>query len=290
SWLYAAQVDPSRRGQARPLSRLRHEAGPDDVVLWHFQADRPSSVFVADCLEGLGSTLVVRAELSEPEGSDPKADLKDDLIARAASLAGLALAFSGSGRERLVKTGFSRVEVVPPILEPIHLRAKAQQDNLTGPLLLWAGRLVPEERVEEIIKAFYFFKRHKPQAGDGPLEPWDLAERCRRADVFVSLSPTADSKWAFTQALVSGLPVAAAGSEVSLDALGHEGLVLNDFSLAQAAEILRLLAEPGPLAQAVSSAQQSRVKELGLDQGWNRLLSSIGPLLGLADRTGAQAV
>ena len=92
-----------------------------------------------------------------------------DELARFAELCQLATAKSEYSRVDLVAAGFRRSAVLPPRVDFETLEGERNETlqarvAAAGPGLLTVGRVVPNKRIEELIKLFAYYRRIEPSA------------------------------------------------------------------------------------------------------------------------------
>jgi glycosyltransferase involved in cell wall biosynthesis len=211
----------------------------------------------------------------------------------------LALGDSEFNREELEAAGFARTGVLPIYLdferyreEPGPVLAGALADGRTN--VLFVGRLVPNKRHDDLIRMAAYWKRFvspdvrlvlvgKPPrrrgyfdalqslASEEGLTPWDvlftghvdhrdLLACYRTAHVFVSMSEHEGFGVPLVESMLMEVPVLAYRAGAVSGTLGRAGVLFDEKSLDEVAEMGARLAEPGPLRDAVLHAQKRRLE------------------------------
>jgi glycosyltransferase involved in cell wall biosynthesis len=176
---------------------------------------------------------------------------------------------------------------------------------------LTVGRLAPNKRLEDVVKSFALFQRHRaPRASlvvigsDLGFESYrraldDLVERVgarrvfftgpissaardawyRYADVYLSMSVHEGFCAPLIEALAHGLPVVARGAGAVPETVGGAGLVLDGDDPAVAAEAVHAAASSHSTREALYEAAEHRLSELRVDVLAPRIRAALAPLL-----------
>jgi glycosyltransferase involved in cell wall biosynthesis len=228
----------------------------------------------------------------------------------------LALGVSEFNRRELEAAGFARTGVLPivPDLEASRRPAsrvvrRLYRDGRTN--VLFVGRIMPNKRIEELIRAFAAFQRRlRPRSrlllvGDEAACP-HYADRLREmavalkvrdvvfaghvdddelracysvADVALCLSEHEGFCVPLLEAMAAGVPVAAYDAGAVAETLGGAGVLLKDRHPELLAELLALLTSEGSLRRTVLESQARRIAGLlGLDYR-ALLLERLAPVL-----------
>jgi glycosyltransferase involved in cell wall biosynthesis len=208
----------------------------------------------------------------------------------------------------LRNAGLGEALVVPLLLE---LPAKiVRRDPNPEPLVLTVGRIVPNKRLEEVIKSFTLYQRHRaPEASlvivgsDRGFENYRRAldvivQRIgarrvfftgaisseardtwyRRGDVYLSLSVHEGFCAPLIEALARGMPVVARNAGAMPETLGRAGLVLDDPDPPLVAEALHELASSQSTRNTFFDAAERRLEELRPEALAPRIRSALAPL------------
>ena len=179
------------------------------------------------------------------------------------------------------------------------------------PVVLTVGRIVPNKRLDEVIKAFALYqRRHAPKASlvlVGPYQGFEnyrhaldlllLRARARnvfftgqisleardawysRADVYLSMSVHEGFCMPLIEALAHGVPVIARDAGAMPETLGGAGLVVDGSDLALVAEALHELTASRSTRNLLDDAADRRLAELRSDALAPRIRSALAPLL-----------
>ena len=285
----AAHIDPRMDGAVAPLRAL--DAAPDDVLLIHYSAYAPKLRALLDlpCRKALLSHNVTPARWLwdyEPTIAIHCALGRRQLpefAARADAVAGVS--------------AYNAAEIGSDVVVPVLFDAGALGDPSppasasAAPTLLFVGRVAPHKRQDELIRLLALLRRHRlPDArlvlvGEPLNEKYlaalrgladalapgavtferslsrdELAERYRRADVFVSLSEHEGFCIPLLEAFHFGVPVLARPSGAVPEVAGDAALAAGDRDLAVLAELVALAIEDGSLAAALRERGRARLE------------------------------
>src|SRR5919198_2199064 len=205
--------------------------------------------------------------------------------------------------------GLGEATVVPLLLD---LPDDVPGDGRSGdPIVLTVGRIVPNKRLDDVIKAFTLYQRHKAPAAslvivgsDAGFENYRLALQqliatigAERVFFTGSISPEARDAWyrrahaylsmsvhegfcaPLVEALAHGVPVVARRAGAVAETLGNAGLVLEGDDLPLVAEALDELASSAKTRRAFAAAAEERLAELRPAAVAPRIYAALAPLL-----------
>jgi glycosyltransferase involved in cell wall biosynthesis len=179
------------------------------------------------------------------------------------------------------------------------------------PVVLTVGRVVPNKRLEDVIKAFALYQQHRsPDASlvivgselgfenyryalevlvarlgarnvvfTGPVSEEARNAWYRRADVYLSMSVHEGFCVPLIEALAHGAPVVARDAGAMPETLGGAGLVLDGEDLPVVAEALHELTSSATTRSSLYDAADRRLAELRPDLVAARMRSALAPLL-----------
>jgi glycosyltransferase involved in cell wall biosynthesis len=323
-WGYHSQVYAQfrdRRLDDRGEDYGRYRGDPDDVVIFHYSIGSPVTEFVRQ----MPGRVVPYYHNVTPAGflrgyNEPLAELLDQGRRELASFkdAPFALAASEYNRQEMLELGFRHVEVVPYFVTFDALRLSAHgpagqevvaryDDGAVN--LLFVGRLVPNKRQDDLIRAFnayhdlinprsrlllvgsdanapgyrlelesmaaaYGLAEHVHFLGAvGPRE--GLGGFYRAATVFLCLSEHEGFCIPLLEAMAFDVPVVAFRSSGVPYAMGGAGLLVDAKRYDWIAELVDLLVQDSGLRDGVLAGQRRRLDELAPHRVAERLRSCI---------------
>jgi glycosyltransferase involved in cell wall biosynthesis len=205
--------------------------------------------------------------------------------------------------------GIGDAAVVPLLLNiPDDVR---RREPSREPIVVTVGRIVPNKRLEDVIKGFTLYQRHRAPAASLVIVGADVGfERYRqaldvlvarigarnviftgpissqardawydRADAYISMSVHEGFCAPLIEALAHGVPVVARGEGAVPETLGGAGLVLDGADSPLVAEALHELVSSRPTRSALYDAADRRLAELKPDVLAPRMRSALAPLL-----------
>ena len=209
----------------------------------------------------------------------------------------------------LREAGLGEAEVIPLLLD---VPARMPRNGRSGdPIVLTVGRIVPSKRIEDVIKAFTLYQRHRaPEASlvivgshigfenyrlaldhlverigaervffTGPISQEARDAWYRRAHAYVSLSVHEGFCAPLIEALSHGTPVVAREAGAMPETLGGAGLVLNGDDLPLVAEGLHEVISSEETREAFARAADRRLAELRPEAIAPRIRRALAPLL-----------
>jgi len=308
--IYCLDRDEELAGEGKPFDELP-PPGPGDTTIYHFALPSP----LTPAFRGLKSKRVILYHnITPPEYFAPYDPALARLVHRGRlelrSLAGdtdFALADSEYNRRELLDMGFPRAEVFPLFVD--FSKYERPHDAFVHDLfrdgrlnILFVGRVVPNKRVEDLIKVVFYYKKYispmvrlmvvgktgslpkyyhslvrladefylRPEEVQfmGHVPDEELYALYRAADVFLSLSEHEGFCLPLLESMVFDLPVAAYGATAVPSTLGGAGVLLSDRRADRTAELVDILARDAALRDRVIAGQRRRIREYrGTDHG-----------------------
>ena len=301
SELYALHIDDDMRGEARPFGDPAAAAG--DVTILHFAVPSPMTEAFARLPRGrvLQYHNITPAHFFAPYDPDI---FRIATIGRRelASLAGrtdLALGDSEYNRRELEALGFAQTAVFPVAVNvsritdapPTPALEKWLNDGLTN--FLFVGRMVPNKKIEDIIRLAEHYKRYVDahyrfifvgrddgvprytsmlraliaELGwlpdrflfTGGVPDQELAAYYRYASVYISMSEHEGFCVPLVEAMAADLPVLAYACTAIPDTLAGAGVQFAPKNFELAAELLGMLAFDDGLRASVIEGQRRRL-------------------------------
>lgn len=301
--IYCLDRDEELAGEAKSFKDFP-PPGPGDTTIYHFALPSP----LTPAFRGLKSKRVVLYHnITPPEYFAPYDLELARLVHRGRlelrSLAGetdLALADSEYNRGELQDMGFARAEVFPLFVD-FSKYARPHDAFVHGLYrdgrvnILFVGRVVPNKRVEDLIKVVFYYKKYisplvrlivvgktgslpkyyqslvrladefylRPEEIQflGHVPDEELYAVYRAADVFLSLSEHEGFCLPLLESMIFDLPVAAYASTAVPSTLGGAGALFSDRRVDRVAELVDVLARDAGLRAKIIDGQRRRLRE-----------------------------
>jgi glycosyltransferase involved in cell wall biosynthesis len=320
SEIFALTIDEDKREDVHAFESPDSRAG--DLTIFHFAVPSPMTEAFAALPRGrvLQYHNVTPAHFFAPydPGIFRIAVLGRRELASLAGRTDLALGDSEYNRQELARLGFGRTGVMPIAVDTERLTGapphpaleKILGDGLTN--FLFVGRIVPNKRIEDIVRLAEQFKRYTdaryrfifvgrtdgvpryyatilalidqyemlPERFwfTGPVSDWELAAFYRHASVYISMSEHEGFCVPLVEAMAMGVPVMAYESSAVPETLGGAGVTFAPKDMEFAAELLGQLAFDDAARRRVIEGQYRRLQAFGDDAlraGLSRMLEAV---------------
>jgi len=316
--VFAGEADARLSAERRPPEALLEDAAPHDALVYHFSPGSPAG---SAALRWPGRLAVVYHNVTParffaawaPDAARLALAAADELR-ELAPRATVALAKSAFSRRDLDEAGFARTAVMPYVhsrdgdggASPVVRRLYG--DGKTN--VLSVGRLAPNKRLEDVLRAFAAFQRAVPRsrlllAGErrpegyvhalerlardlrlrdvvfcGKVEDDELRALYAVARVYVSLSAHEGYGVPLVEAALAGVPLLARDAGAVAETLGGAGVLVGaDAPPAAVASLLERLARDEALRAAVLARQEQLAARVrAMDHG-ARALEALAPVL-----------
>ncbi len=326
--IFAEMVHPRVAHLARPLWEYSRVSSPDTVCIFHFSIGSAAGRLVHHAPDRL---VVVYHNITPARfflGFHPHlAGLCHHGRRELEAFAGrteLGLGDSEFNRKELEEAGFEPTAVLPIVLDlslydrpPSPVVRRLYDDGRTN--VLFVGRIIPNKRVDDVIRAFAVFQKWvRPHSrlvlvGDhrgferyfdrlqelvrelrvdevvftGHVDDDELLACYRAADAFVCLSEHEGFCVPLQEAMRFGLPVIAYDAGAVRETLRGGGVLLQDKSPELVAELLDQLTRGTALRRAVLASQARAVEAIRETDFGALLRERLAPVLG-GGRTGEE--
>lgn len=309
-------VDSRVSSLCRPLAA--YEAGKDDVVLYHYSiASVATEVF--SCSQARRILLyhnITPAEWFQSFDDQVAADLRRarEELKQVVNLSDAVWADSAFNALELRGLGEDRVEVFPLAFSSRALDLPTEQPVLqkfTRPMtnILFVGRIAPNKCVEELILAFWWYRKINPfsrliivgsdrsapryftmlrmLAGEMHLpnvccelfaSPAGLATYYSLSDVFVTTSRHEGYCLPLVEAMYKGIPVIARATGGMPEAMDGAGVLFDEMTPIELAELIHRVLSDSLLREEIIASQKRRISALlarNVDQELAELLSRL---------------
>ncbi|MCE9596717.1 MAG: glycosyltransferase [Spirochaetia bacterium] len=308
SEIFAEQFPDRDAVRVRHASKFR--ATRDTILVYHHSID---TGFLAR-LQGLPcKKILLYHNVTPPEYVLPYNRAFADRLRHAReSLVPLKDAFDAVLADSLYNAqdlhamGFGDVQVLPVALQPLWQghSGGAKHDRLT---VLFVGRVFPNKRHQDLLKAFYFLKRIEPRARlllvgsfhpemrgytaelgnwmreldltdvefTGMVTDEQVIESYLSADVFLSMSEHEGFFVPLIESMHFGLPILAHKTSVIPETLGDSGVTFEHKEFAAIAEMIVELWKNQPLRDSVIQSQRIRAMDFENRKTFDIFLRSI---------------
>ena len=321
--IFAENCHPSMIERCRPLWQYRDVSSPETVCLYHFSIGSAAGRLIYHSPDRLVS---IYHNITPPEfflGFHPHlAGLcyhgRRELRMFAERTA-LGLGDSEFNRRELEAAGYSRTAVLPIVLDFDSYRGQASpvvrrlyDDGRTN--VLFVGRIIPNKRIDDLIKAFAAYQRSRNSrsrlllVGDyrgheryyrrlvelieglrvsnvvltGHVAQDELLAYYQVADVFVCLSEHEGYCVPLVEAMHADVPVVAYDAGAVRETLDGGGLLLTEKPAELVAELIHLLTTDQTLRGRVLETQRRAVGRIRARDFGALLLERLEPVLGAA--------
>jgi len=319
--IFAEKVHPRMAHLARPLWQYREVSSPETVCLFHFSIGSAAGRLAFHAPDRLVTIYHNITPATFFLGFHPHlAGLchhgRRELLAFAPRTE-LGLGDSEYNRGELEAAGFARTAVLPIVLDLSRYDRKASpvvarqlDDGRTN--VLFVGRIIPNKRIEDLVRTFAAFQRWvEPNSrlmlvGDyrgferyfdrlqelvrelrvdevlftGQVDDDDLYAYYRAADVFLCLSEHEGFCVPVQEAMLFGVPVVAYDAGAVRETLGGGGVLLPHKAPQETAELMGLVVRDADLRRLVLDSQARAIARIrGTDFG-AVLAERLRPVLG----------
>jgi L-malate glycosyltransferase len=319
--IFAERVHPRMTSLARPLWEYERVSAPDTVCLFHFSIGSAAGRLVYHAPDRLVSIYHNITPARWFVGFHPHlAGLchhgRRELAAFAPRTE-LALGDSEFNRRELEAAGYRRTGVLPIVLDldayrrpPSPVIRRLYDDGRTN--LLFVGRVIPNKRIDDLIRAFAVYQRYSdPRSrlllvGDhrgferyydrlqemvrhldldgvvfaGHVDDEDLMAYYAVADLFLCLSEHEGYCVPLIEAMTFGVPVVAYDAGAVAETLRGGGVLLRDKSPELVAEVAcRVLTDAG-VSRAVLATQERALHEVRAIDFGALIMDRLAPVLG----------
>ena len=320
SYLLGVNIDDHLKDRAFDFRHFAQYDSPDALHIYHFAVPSPITYTFK---EAKGRKIVIYHNITPPHFFER---FSEELITITttgrheiqllANCTDLGLADSEFNRLELVQYGYRNTGVLPILLNFRKYETSAAahlleqfDDNTVN--VLFVGRVTPNKKQEDVIKAFYVYKKYvNPNARlllvgkynpaesyftflcelikelgvedvhfSGHVTQQELNTYYQLADVLLSMSEHEGFFVPAVESFYFKLPVLAYNCTAVPYTLGHAGILINHKRYAEIAELIQLIIENSVFQQAVIAAQTSRLAYFQKE----RILATLFEYLGIKE-------
>ncbi len=306
SEIFTRFYDTRLAGLARDFREYWRFSSPDNVVIFHFSIASPvSKMFfrVPDKKIMIYHNITPHGFFLDSHRILARECYKGRLEVKLfVDKVDLALGDSEFNRQELEAVGYRRTGVLPILMDfpkfdrPADVLTKRLFDN-GKTTLLFVGRIIPNKKYEDVLKTFYFYKKHfhaRSQliiAGDyrgqerylyglhlfldkldladvhftGHLEFEELLAFYELADVYLSLSEHEGFGVPLLEAFYKKVPVIAFRGGAVEETMNGGGILLHEKDFLRTAALIDALLKDEKLRQSVLAGQERALKKYSRD-------------------------
>ena len=298
--VFAQYIHAELQKDSRFYTRYRDVSAPENVVLFHFSIGSEVTSFFAGLPD---RRVVIYHNITPPEyWVGVNARVADRCrrgrweLERLAGVTDLALGVSEFNRRELEAAGFRRTGVLPILVDweayrhpPVRALEAAYARGTT---LLYVGRIAPNKRIEDLLKAYHFYRRLDPDsrllvvgssvdtdnylAGcqklaaelglldsvvfTGSVSQAKLCTYYRVASAYLTLSEHEGFCVPLLEAMHFGVPVVAYAAAGVPGTMGDAGLLVPEKDFPTVAELVHRVVSDRTLRAAVVTRQHERLR------------------------------
>jgi glycosyltransferase involved in cell wall biosynthesis len=319
SEIYAQNVHSKLSGIARPIWEYKEVGSPNNILIFHFSIGSEMSEFVNHLSD---RKILIYHNITPPhffQGINTEVERRCawgyEELKKMAPHFDLALGVSEFNRQELSRAGFQNTGVLPIFLD-FKNYYQVQEEKLKKNLqdgkvnILHVGRLVPQKKIEDVIKTFYLFQkrlcpesrlvlvgtdigmRNYSRAVKQMVEDLAITDKVlfagfasfrelityySTAHLYLCLSEHEGFCVPLMESMFFGVPVIAYLTGGIPETLGGAGLGLVEKNFEEIAELMALILEDQDLRETIVRGQKKRLGELSLEKNRERLKAHLTP-------------
>ena len=306
SWGYRSEIyvqpssiDPQVIDLCRPMSEHQEHSSSGNILIYHFSIGAMAS----DYFQNIPDTKVVIYHnitpahyfaMINPEMARYLEEGRRELL-ELASVTDLALGVSEYNRREMEEAGFKNTYVLPLTVDWSGMDGKPDRRILRrylnrGEILLFVGRLVPNKKIDDLLKAFYYFKLIKPRSKlilvgkykdtlkyydylqtiihdldledvvfSGHTTHAELLAYYKLASVYLCLSEHEGFCLPLMEAMHFGIPVMAYAAAAVPDTMAGSGVLIKEKNYPEIAEMMALICGNPEFRRKISEGQYRRL-------------------------------
>ncbi|MBA4393595.1 MAG: hypothetical protein C0407_08585 [Desulfobacca sp.] len=322
SEIYAQHVHSKLLGVARPFEEYREISGPEKFLIFHFSIGSELSEFVKRLPD---RKILIYHNITPPhffKGINAEVERRCawgyEELKKLAPHFELALGVSDYNRQELERAGFRKTGVLPIFIDfknyfqtkDAGLQKRLQDGKIN---VLHVGRLVPQKKIEDLIKAYCLFqKRVQPESRlilvgtdvgvtnysraikkmvaelgltdqvvfTGFTTFRELITYYASAHLYLCLSEHEGFCVPLMECMFFEIPIIAYLTGGIPETLGGSGLGITQKNWEEIAELMGLILEDQDLRQTIIRRQKERLRDLSLEKNRDRLKAHLAPFLG----------
>lgn len=300
SEIFAKYIHPKVSKFVKPLKK--YKKSPENIVIYHFSL---AGLDVTEFVKTLSDIKILIYHNITP--NDYFININDELytmcrigrdeLKTLSKIAQIALGVSEYNKNELDINGFKNTGVLPILLDysKYDLRPdKAVMEKFDDGFinLLFVGRISPNKKQEDLIKAFYYYKKINPKsrlflAGSykgmekyfNPLQAMvkrlslkdviftgevsfeEMIAYYRLSDIFLCMSEHEGFCVPLVESMYFKIPIIAYNSTAVPFTLANSGLLVNEKRYDEIAEMINLVIQDESLRNKIIKVQNERLKD-----------------------------
>ncbi len=300
--IYADIIHPKLQNEAIKRRYHKDQSDSKNLLIYHFSVGSEITEYVMSVPDRL---IIIFHNITpanwffgnSPHMTEVTAEGMDELI-QLKDRCMVAWADSEYNASILREAGYDKVHVLPIIVEFSRLKIKADtvfKQQWSSPFFTWTfvGRLSPNKRHQDIIRAFAWYKQYlNPRSRllligenrncwrytysmtqlvksysiedvvfSGSINDSELAAAYNLTDVFICMSEHEGFCVPLLEAMHFNIPVIAFDAGAVSETLGGSGLVLKTKNPVEVAELVELIRSNKSFRTAILAKQQKRLHE-----------------------------
>lgn len=322
SEIFAQHVHSKLTGVTRPVGEYKDISKSDQLLIFHFSIGSELSEVVKRLPD---RKILIYHNITPPhffKGINSEVERRCawgyEELKKLAPHFELALGVSEFNRQELERAGFRKTGVLPIFIDFKNYFLtqdrelnKSLQDGKIN--ILHVGRLVPQKKIEDLIKVFYLFQKRLYSdsrlilvGSDSGVRNYSRAVKSMVADLaitekvvfagfasfrelltyysashlYLCLSEHEGFCVPLMESMYFGLPIVAYLTGGIPETLGGAGVGLTEKNWEEIAEIMALILEDPDLRQGIITRQKQRLEDLSLEKNKQRLQAFLAPFVG----------
>lgn len=305
--IYAENIDSRLpKNTALPIEKLKN-LKKDDVIIYHKSTGTDLSFRLEkyDCRK-----IMIYHNITPPEFFRPYNDASAALteyglegVKHLRDKIDYCLCDSSFNKANLVDMGYTCKIDVRPILIPFEDYKKTPDEATVNKYsdgwtnIIFVGRIAPNKRQENVIRAFYQYKKINPKSRlifvgsylgmenyyerlckyvealeledvifTGHIKFSEILAYYRVADVFLCMSEHEGFCVPLAESMFFGVPIIAYDTSAIADTLGGSGVLLKDNDPVFAAKVIDRVVSDKALRESIVQSQNKRLEDFGYDK------------------------
>lgn len=313
----ASNFGDGDRQLCRPLSEHPRLSSPEDIIIYHFSiGDGTADYFQkADGIKIIIYHNITPAHyfsIVKPEMAIALNQGRKKLI-ELATVTDLALGVSEYNRKELEAAGFRRTGVIPLTIDWSGMDGEPDPSLINkysgrGEIILFVGRVVPNKKIEDLLKTFFHFKLIKPEAHlillgkyrdttdyyeflqriireldlrdvifTGHTAHAELLAYYKLASVYLSLSEHEGFCMPLMEAMHFGIPVLAYAAAAVPYTMAGAGVLIKEKNYPAIAEMAAIICDNPEFRMKIIEGQYQRLNEFQAISAADCLRSQLAP-------------